>query len=328
MAEQTLRCKVHIENKGWTEWLQEGQYAGTTGESLRLEAIVIEGVDEYRVHIENQGWSEWVKEGQVAGTTGKGLRIEAIEIKGKDINYRVHVQNTGWLNWAVSGEMAGSTGYGLRVEAIQLILNNEPLQAEDKRKSFVAPAKPVPVPNKPSVKLSGIRFLIDAGHGGSDSGAVGTMYEKDMNLEVALKLEQALKKEGATVFQTRTTDKHLYLSERTTMANNLKVDIFLSIHHNGSNNPSSHGSEVICHFNSQQGFKLATLILQGLTNRLGTYKRRVIQRDDFTVTYTDMPAVITEALFVTNPNEVHKFKNGGAELEVLGIMDGILAYFA
>ena len=42
-----MRCKVHIENKGWLGWFEEGQFAGTTGEKLRMEAIIIEGVDEY-----------------------------------------------------------------------------------------------------------------------------------------------------------------------------------------------------------------------------------------------------------------------------------------
>jgi N-acetylmuramoyl-L-alanine amidase len=53
----------------------------------------------------------------------------------------------------------------------------------------------------------------------------------------------------------------------------------------------------------------------------------LIQRDDSDVTYSDMPAVITEASFASSPADCALFNNGGAELEALGILDGILAYF-
>ena len=46
-----MRYKVHIQDKGWSVFFEEGRFAGTVGESKRIEAIVIEGVDEYRVHV-------------------------------------------------------------------------------------------------------------------------------------------------------------------------------------------------------------------------------------------------------------------------------------
>jgi len=141
-----LRYKVHVQNKSWTDWLQEGRFAGTTREGLRLEAIIIEGVDQYRVHIQNKGWTEWVKSGEVAGTEGEGLRIEAIEIKGDQVNYQVHVQNVGWMDWARDGETAGTEGGGLRIEAIRLLRSVEPIAVDDNRSHFeIAPA-PIPVP--------------------------------------------------------------------------------------------------------------------------------------------------------------------------------------
>ena len=324
-----IKCKVHVQNKGWSEWVEEGRRAGTSGESLRLEAIIIEGVDEYRVHIQDKGWSEWVKAGEVAGTVGEGKRIEAIEINGKNVNYRVHAENFGWLDWARSGEMAGTTGGGLRIEAIQLIESVEPLAVDDTRAGVNIEPKPVaPVePAKPAGNLSGRVICINPGHGGSDPGACGPLRESDMNLTVALILGPMLSERGASVVYTRTSDARVPLSDRPVIANNAGADLFISIHHNGSNDPNASGTCAICYPGSDAGIRLATLCLNGLYNRLGLQQRGLIQRDDSDVTYSDMPAVITEASFASCPADCALFNNGGAELEALGILDGILAYF-
>ncbi|MBR3163394.1 MAG: CotH kinase family protein [Clostridia bacterium] len=123
--------QTHIQNIGWQEWKRDGQIAGTSGQSLRLEAIKIEldnmpNVDaKYQVHIQNIGWQEWKKNGELAGTEGKSLRLEAIRIKldysnEYTIMYRVHVQNVGWQAWKEEGELAGTEGKSLRLEAIQI----------------------------------------------------------------------------------------------------------------------------------------------------------------------------------------------------------------
>lgn len=324
-----MRYKVHIQNKGWTDWVEEGRRAGTSGEGLRIEAIAVEGVDSYRVHIQDKGWSEWVKAGEVAGTEGKGLRIEAIEIKGENVNYRVHAENMGWMDWARDGEMAGTTGGGLRVEAIQLIESVEPLAVDDTRAGVNIEPKPVaPVtPTAPTGNLSGKIICLNPGHGGSDPGACGDLRESDMNLTVALRLGQLLSERGARVVYTRTTDVRVPLSDRPVIANNAGADLFISIHHNGSNDPSASGTCAISYPGSENGYRLATLCLVGLYHRLGLRQRGLIQRDDSDVTYSDMPAVITEASFASSPADCALFNNGGAELEALGILDGILAYY-
>ena len=326
-----IKYKVHVQNKGWSEWVEEGRRAGTSGEGLRLEAIIVEGVDSYRVHVQDKGWTDWVKAGEVAGTVGEGKRIEAIEIKGKDVNYRVHAENIGWMDWATSGEMAGTTGGGLRIEAIQLIESAEPLAVDDTRAGINITPKPIPVPPidppKPVQSLAGKAICLNPGHGGSDPGAVGDIRESDANLRVVLTLGKLLTERGASVVYTRTSDVWMALSTRAAIANNANADLFISVHHNGASSPTAHGTETICYPGSTLGIKLATLTLNGICNRLGTYRRGVIQRDDSDVTFTNMPAVIAEGFFVTNPTEVAKFNAGGAELEAQGILDGILAYF-
>ena len=84
--------------------------------------------------------------------------------------------------------------------------------------------------------LTGFTFVIDAGHGGTDNGAIGPMgsemSEKTINLNHALKLAGRLEQMGATVIMTRDTDIFLTLAERTEISRNIRPDLFISVHAN------------------------------------------------------------------------------------------------
>ena len=128
---------THVQNIGWTADVKDGEISGTSGQSLRVEALKIKVSDssysggiEYRSHVQNIGWeSSWRSDGAESGTTGRSLRIEALAIRltGElndyyDVCYRTHVQNIGWTDWTRDGLPSGSEGYSLRVEAIQIVL--------------------------------------------------------------------------------------------------------------------------------------------------------------------------------------------------------------
>ncbi len=90
------------------------------------------------------------------------------------------------------------------------------------------------------------RIVIDAGHGGHDSGTIGPdgLEEKDIALDVALRLGHLLQQRlGAEVIYTRRTDKYVPLEERTAIANEAHADLFLSIHANSSSDPQVRGVE-------------------------------------------------------------------------------------
>ena len=138
-----ITYSAHVQNIGWMGSVKNGQTAGTTGKSLRLEALKInlksgtKSMIQYRGHVEGIGWQSWTSSGNISGTVGKGYRMEAIQIKilsdyadKYDIYYRVHVPNFGWLGYAKNGETAGSTGFSQRIEAIQirLITKNQSFQ--------------------------------------------------------------------------------------------------------------------------------------------------------------------------------------------------------
>ncbi|WKY49074.1 N-acetylmuramoyl-L-alanine amidase [Eubacteriaceae bacterium ES3] len=187
-------------------------------------------------------------------------------------------------------------------------------------------ATPVSNPNT-TVNGNGKIVCINPGYGGSDPGACGDLQEKDMNLVVSLRLGQLLQEHGFNVVYTRTDDRHLALSDRPVIANQNNADIFVSVHHNGASDSNASGTLVICYPGSTEGLKLSQLVLNGMCNQMGLSNRGIVQRDDSDVTYSDMPAVITEAMFATSPSDCHFFNNGGSELEAQGILEGILAYF-
>jgi len=133
-TEHSVRYQTHVQDVGWQGWKCNGEMAGTSGRSLRLEGmyIEIEGANnaiEYRTHVQNIGWQDWVRDGAMTGTSGQSLRLEAIDIRltgdmasRYDIYYRVHAQNFGWMGWAKNGQSAGTAGFSYRLEAIQIVL--------------------------------------------------------------------------------------------------------------------------------------------------------------------------------------------------------------
>ncbi|MCL1797439.1 MAG: N-acetylmuramoyl-L-alanine amidase [Eggerthellaceae bacterium] len=132
----TISYQSHVQNVGWQPAVSEGKTSGTTGKSLRVEALKISlptkqyaGSIQYNAHCANLGWQGWKNEGAQAGTTGQSRQVEAVQIRltgdmasKYDIYYRVHAANFGWLSWAKNGETAGSMGYGYRMEAFEIKL--------------------------------------------------------------------------------------------------------------------------------------------------------------------------------------------------------------
>ena len=128
--------RTHCQTYGWLPWVSNGEEAGITGQSKRMEAMniklenpTVSGSIEYRTHCQTYGWLNWVRDGALTGTTAESKRLEAIEIRltgemGRafDVYYRVHCQTFGWMGWAKNGEPSGSSGFSKRLEAIEICL--------------------------------------------------------------------------------------------------------------------------------------------------------------------------------------------------------------
>jgi N-acetylmuramoyl-L-alanine amidase len=161
------------------------------------------------------------------------------------------------------------------------------------------------------MEVTQMRICIDPGHGGDDLGvqAFG-INEKNVNLDIAIKLQQLLEHEGTEVVLTRDKDETLEPAERVKRINLSGADYVISIHCNGGP-VSAKGVETVYRHNSQAGKELAESILREISN-LGIARRRAYnklnaKREDysFVVREAEMTAVLVETAFITNPSDNH-----------------------
>jgi N-acetylmuramoyl-L-alanine amidase len=156
-------------------------------------------------------------------------------------------------------------------------------------------------------------IVIDAGHGGSDPGAIsGTMkmLEKDINLKVALETQRMLEAAGFRTYMIRTNDTYVALQDRAGAANMLNADLFVSIHANSAANKNMKGVETLYYpsENNPADFRnnkyLATIFQDEMVRALGAASFRINARDKLVVLReTKMPAIITELGFLSNAEE-------------------------
>ncbi|GMH43015.1 hypothetical protein BSKO_10937 [Bryopsis sp. KO-2023] len=156
----------------------------------------------------------------------------------------------------------------------------------------------------PRRKLLGGEFImIDAGHGGSDPGAVDHLIrEKELNLKTARLLQTALEKKGHTVAMTRSSDESISLTQRIALANTMGVDLFVSIHYNSFSSPAAHGVEVFVLPNSPVE-DCARDVLHKVV-KATRFKNRGLQTANFAVLReTNMDAIFVEAGFISSPSD-------------------------
>src|SRR4030042_3842634 len=120
-----------------------------------------------------------------------------------------------------------------------------------------------------------IKVFLDAGHGGSDPGAIGFgYYEKTANLDIALRVKSKLEANGFAVVMSRTNDTNHSLDQIVNMANSSSADLFVSIHNNASISPYSHGTETYWCANGVAGSnQLASLIQSNVVSQAGRANR-------------------------------------------------------
>jgi len=197
------------------------------------------------------------------------------------------------------------------------------------------------------------RIVIDAGHGGHDTGTIGPdgVREKDVVLDVALKLGKLLEDRlGAEVVYTRDDDTFIPLETRTAIANQQQADLFISIHANSSNDPSARGVETYyLNFTSsrdalevaarenavseksihelqdlvkkialkdkiEESRELAADVQQslhaGLAAKAPAIRDRGVKKAPFIVLIgANMPSILAEISFISNPSDEHKMEN-------------------
>ncbi|SDP23407.1 N-acetylmuramoyl-L-alanine amidase [Selenomonas ruminantium] len=190
--------------------------------------------------------------------------------------------------------------------------------------------------------LKGRKIVLDPGHGGSDSGAIGPtgVMEKSVTLRVANEVRRLLVKEGATVYMTREADIEVSpkrakatdieeLQARCDVANEVNADIFVSIHMDSFTNRAAKGTTGYYYsLGDKRSRVLADKIRSGVIDQIGTQSRGTQSCNFYVVKHTDMPATLLEVAFISNEQEEKLLDSeDGIRKAAQGIVDGIADYF-
>lgn len=184
-----------------------------------------------------------------------------------------------------------------------------------------------------------IKIYIDQGHNprGYNTGAEGNgYYEQDLTYEIGRRLNNLLS--ANPEFETKLsrpepdtilgTDNSSSLVERVNQANEWEADIFISLHNNAAENPRATGNEALVYGpGSTVARNLGENILEQLTLTTGLRNRGIVYRPGlYVLKETEMPAVLVEMGFITNPDDAELLANS-PYLFATGIYRGILIYY-
>lgn len=178
-------------------------------------------------------------------------------------------------------------------------------------------------------------IALDAGHGGSDPGAIGVtgVKEKDINLAITLEVDRILRETGLRTMLTRSDDSYPTLQERTDLANQAQASVFVSIHNNAAGDPASVGTETFYWGTdaaySVEGKRLAEAIQRNLVASLSTVDRgaRTHWLNLHVLAESHMTAALAEVGFLTNAEEEARLNDPVYQKQAAAaVARGILEY--
>lgn len=222
--------------------------------------------------------------------TGPGLDQGVIRVLPMSTSVEIIGQQNDWLRIRLT---SGETGWvsGTYIGKAQNITST-PSQASG--------SKSAGVPG-----LKGKLIVIDAGHGGSDVGAIGTKYgtlEKTINLQTATKLAQMLRQKGAVVVMTRTSNEdNPALHDRVSVSEQKGADAFISIHYNSS--PKKVNGTLTFFYSDQKDKPLAQAIEARLGQVYGTKSNGISFGNYHVLRENDQPSVLLELGFLTDAKD-------------------------
>lgn len=191
----------------------------------------------------------------------------------------------------------------------------------------------------PPYLLAGVTVVLDPGHGGKDTGAIGATgsYEKNNTLPTALYAADLLRQAGAKVILTRTSDappsgaeytELKDLQARVEIANQNKADIYVSIHNDSFSNPEAGGVTTYISEDNPQMDKakaLATAVQKEVIKQVGLQDRNVKSANFYVIKNTNMPAILVELGFISNPTEEKLVATSDFQKKAaMGIYRGVL----
>ncbi len=177
--------------------------------------------------------------------------------------------------------------------------------------------------SNPLVGLSpppGSVIVIDAGHGGTDPGAQrGYVKEKDLTLAIAQKTRDKLVENGVKVVMTRGDDTFIPLPERVSITNNLKPDLFLSVHINSLESSNDiHGIET--YYQTDVSKPLAQQVHDSLVTELAAPNRAIRRAKFYVINRAEVPAVLAEVGYISNKAERDKLVSEDYQEKIAGAL--------
>ena len=168
------------------------------------------------------------------------------------------------------------------------------------KETEIKTTKPIPaiIKKNPNVRT----IIVDAGHGGSDVGATReNIYEKDITLDIAKRLEKILDKKGYNVVMTRSNDKYVSLQERVEITDKNEADLFVSVHVNSSVTPEGNGLET--HYYTPQSYEFAQIVHKEFASAIDSKDRGLFKSKFYVINHTQCPSILVETGFISNPEE-------------------------
>ena len=178
-------------------------------------------------------------------------------------------------------------------------------------------------------------IVIDPGHGGEDPGKVGIndILEKDINLQISMKVRDLLEEVGITVVMTRENDKvpdrkKEDLGERVELINKTRPTLALCVHQNSYTTPDIFGAQVFYHTKTEEAENVATLVQESMRAIDPNNKREIKENDTYyMLKFSEVPTIIVECGFLTNPTEAQKLTTEEYQDEVaFAICEGIVKW--
>src|SRR5437016_5529676 len=320
----------------------------------------------------------------VQSAATKGMADEAASWEPPAANSKNAINSTisGSKGGGIDGSRAGSNSSAVTRNSLPGAKNAKPKSVKasgtDAKPDLIrAASAPLPTRDGQSTLTRALglkigRIVIDAGHGGHDTGTVGPtgLMEKDLCLDVALRLGKIIEQRlpGADVVYTRSDDTFVPLEERTNIANQAKADLFISIHANSSRDHAARGietyylnlkgsaeaMEVAARENAtaqggvhdlqdlvlkiartekiDESKELAEDIQDSLSKRIQKtnkpVKNRGVRKAPFVVLIgADMPSILTEISFLSNPADEQLLKKPEQRQKVAeGLYQGMASY--
>ena len=191
---------------------------------------------------------------------------------------------------------------------------------------------PQTLSDNPDKPLEGKTIVVDAGHGGTDSGALGcgSVNEAALNLEISLYLQKELENLGATVLMTRTDNTTVSLEERMEFLNNANPDLAISVHHN-SIDSTANAQKIRGYlglYGTEAGKLLAKNVSASVSSELNRYERPYAYQMLAVARNHRFPSTLCEMCFISNVEEYEwSITPGNTLRSAKAIADGILEYY-